>query len=367
MRVRAIRICLQGDWILLERGWNANENHGNATRRTMLSDLNRVFGESACLLKAIRFTDAQRMQVVVMKQRIREFIRDSVGHLPWGVREAALEGLLKRAGNREVLERMARQEGITVFGCDGEFGRVVSSNADHAVLGRYAKTGTFASKANGFFNTFFGSAGGTYLDIGANIGLTTIGLSRNPLISCIAFEPDPTNFRNLTDNVQRNCIHGNVTLHQLALLDKAGPLRFSLASDGNLGDHRIAAGSETRETIEVMGARLDDVVTSVRHPFGAKIDVQGAEPFVIAGGARLLSEVGAFTIEFSPYHMGLLDADGGLVIDYLSGFSRLACVRGDSDEELDFGAPRPILDRLKRVLQEWTGEEYRYLDIYALR
>ena len=46
---------------------------------------------------------------------------------------------------------------------------------------------------------------GTYLDIGANIGLTTIPIARNHRVRCHSFEPDPGLFVHLLENIHRNC------------------------------------------------------------------------------------------------------------------------------------------------------------------
>jgi FkbM family methyltransferase len=302
-----------------------------------------------------------------VKQWAKNFVRRNVKRLPWGVRDAAFDGLIERFGNRELLERLAEREGVTLFGCDGELGRMISLRSDRGVLSAYCKTGVWARESSNFFLSFFGEKGGTYLDIGANIGLTTIPLARNPLIHCVAFEPDPSNFRNLVDNLRRNVPHHNVTLHEIALYHQNEMLAFALAVDGNLGDHRISILPDKRPTIRVRGARLDDVVGPITSPLAAKIDVQGAEPFVLAGGTSTLARIEALAIEFSPYHMTKLNADGGKILDFLSGFKRLACVKGDSDEAITFGPPEPILVHLRRALHEWRDDELSYLDVYGLR
>jgi FkbM family methyltransferase len=64
---------------------------------------------------------------------------------------------------------------------------------------------------NSLFSNFFqANDGGTYLDIGANIGLTTIPIAQLPDVQCIAFEPAPENFRNVQANVRANCDPGKV-------------------------------------------------------------------------------------------------------------------------------------------------------------
>ncbi len=115
-----------------------------------------------------------------------------------------------------------------------------------------------------------------------------------------------------------------MSLHEIALYHQNETLSFSLALDGNLGDHRISNQADKRATIQVRGARLDDVVGPVTSPLAAKVDVQGAEPFVLAGGSSTFAQVEALVLEFSPYHMAKLSADGSQVLDYLAGFKRLA-------------------------------------------
>jgi hypothetical protein len=55
-----------------------------------------------------------------------------------------------------------------------------------------------------------------YLDIGGNIGLTTIPIARNAKMKCLVFEQHPTNFGNLLDNLNGNCIHRDYECHQVA-------------------------------------------------------------------------------------------------------------------------------------------------------
>ena len=54
--------------------------------------------------------------------------------------------------------------------------------------------------------------------MGANIGMTVISVARNPLVRCVAFEPEPTNFANLFANIATNCPYRNVVSDQIAPL-----------------------------------------------------------------------------------------------------------------------------------------------------
>ena len=137
------------------------------------------------------------------------------------------------------LRRLSGAEAICV---SGNYGRITGSVHDHAILEKYAQTRTWCPVENQFFVDFFARCGGgTYLDVGANIGLTTIPVACNPAISCLAFEPEPLNFTCLEKNVRTHCRHGNVRLFRFALSDRAGDLELGL-SRFNKGDHRLRTG-----------------------------------------------------------------------------------------------------------------------------
>ena len=104
-----------------------------------------------------------------------------------------------RSHGRDLIAAVAPFCGIDGLRTTGQFGDIVSSPADRTIFSVYASTGTWAQSTNSLFSSFFSeSHGGTYLDIGANIGLTTIPIAQLPGVQCVAFEPAPENFRNLS-------------------------------------------------------------------------------------------------------------------------------------------------------------------------
>lgn len=315
----------------------------------------------------------------MLKVLAKRALRSIVAGLPWGARQAVLEGILDH-GDRDgaIMGRLAKRSGIVAVVADGDFGWISSIPSDSMVLARYARTGTFSRTNNIFFESFFGTEPGRYLDIGANIGMTLLPIARSRQIECWAFEADPSNFKNLRDNVHRHITHGNVTLQQIALYDRRTTLKFGLAADGNPGDHRIIARESQRVVIEVAAAPLDDLVPVYSGRLAAKIDVQGAESFVIAGGQRTLGQAGAVTIELSPYHISQLDGDIDVILDYLSKFDRIAMVEGDSDEGPVFEPSSQAIGSLRTFYQKGREEamkvlhlphppHQRFLDVYALR
>ena len=200
----------------------------------------------------------------------------------------------------------------------GEYGIITHSTSDRHMLPTYAKTGRWNHEMNERLTSFFAKDGGTYIDVGANIGLTTIPTAQNPNVNVIAFEPDPSNFHFLSLNVARNCKHNNVALHRLAAFREKTTLSFELSPD-NLGNHRIRLhdkdgllNEHQRKTITVDANRLDDVVSVRRRPLAIKIDTEGAESFVIEGGPRLLAEAEVFFTEIWPY--GIARAGGDIEV-----------------------------------------------------
>jgi hypothetical protein len=74
-------------------------------------------------------------------------------------------------------------------------------------------------------------------------------------------------------------------------------------------------------------------MTDITRPLAAKIDVQGAEPFVLAGGRDTLSQASLLSLEFWPYSMRRMGGDISAVIAFLTGhFQEGSISPGDQDE-----------------------------------
>ena len=205
------------------------------------------------------------------------------GFLPHEIGRLLTHELALCYGDFALLSEVARRNGFSGLVVEGDCGTIRGSIDDEAAIRRYARDGHWAPHENARFVQLFATQGGTYLDVGANIGLTLIPVARNAAVDCVAFEPNPDNFRLLRENVAINCNFQNVTLHNLALFDKAGVMQMEL-SEGHSGDHRLRVGANvdlmsesTRRDIEVRAVRLDSILTAPpRRPFGVKVDTQGA-------------------------------------------------------------------------------------------
>lgn len=271
-----------------------------------------------------------------------------------------------------LLSWLAAGSRVRSFVVDGDVGAVEGSSGDLGVLRGYARDGSWAPLTVRLLREAL-AGGGTCVDVGANIGLTTLPIARIPGVACHAFEPDPESFGYLSRNLARHELTGSVTLHPLALFDRAGTLPLAVAA-ANRGDNRLTApGTDDpdtagRRTVDVPLARLDDVldVASLRRPIAVKIDTQGAEPQVVAGGARLLAEASLVVLEFWPHGMHGTGGDPEALIAFLEArFGSGFVVAGERDAEATWEPIAAVADRLRLFLREGPGR--RYLDVFARR
>lgn len=129
------------------------------------------------------------------------------------------------------------------------------------------------------------SPGSCAVDVGANIGLHTLVMSKacGPTGRVLAFEPEPDNVRLWRRNMEANRCR-NVELLSIAASDRTGTLELFL-NETNRGDHRVYDPGGGRASVWVPARRLDDVLSERQlRPTLLKIDVQGWEYRVLAGG-----------------------------------------------------------------------------------
>jgi FkbM family methyltransferase len=146
------------------------------------------------------------------------------------------------------------------------------------------------------------------LDIGANIGMSAIALSRVAGDRQVkAFEPSPRNAAFLRQNIAANGI-GNVEVIEAGVSHKRGQLGFQEAPFG-AGSHIVGPShlAPKWETIQVPLVALDDVITDT--VAFMKIDVEGHEPNVLAGARRLLER--CRPLIFMEFNVWCLNALGG--------------------------------------------------------
>jgi len=178
------------------------------------------------------------------------------------------------------------------------------------------------------FIRFFSSAReGSYIDFGANIGLTTIPICKSGARRCFAVEAAPENFQLLQRNLLRNRID-NCSSFNVAIFNGNTSINLEL-SERNFGDHRIRMledsspnhiklyDENSRKTVTVRTARCDDLLknSEFTHPLGIKSDMQGAEVFLFSDGGATLSQCDMLISEYWPYGITRL----GYTPEYLHG------------------------------------------------
>jgi FkbM family methyltransferase len=129
--------------------------------------------------------------------------------------------------------------------------------------------------------------GDVFIDVGANIGSYTLLASAENGAKSYCFEPVPSTFQQLKDNISINKIDGIVKLYNLGLASQKGELLFSLGNDSSMNHVRIS-NEKNEHTVSVEIDSLDNVLKGV-HPNLLKIDVEGFEQEVLLGAKNLLA------------------------------------------------------------------------------
>lgn len=138
--------------------------------------------------------------------------------------------------------------------------------------------------------------GGTFFDIGANIGSYTLIASEQEKGAVYAFEPHPVTFTFLKENVDLNR-RKNVSLFNLALGAEEGEISLTDEA-GSATNRRVHDQSEG--AVRVLSRRADAFCMERNViPNYVKIDVEGFEYDVLVGFGNRLSEVDLWIIEMN--------------------------------------------------------------------
>lgn len=149
------------------------------------------------------------------------------------------------------------------------------------------------------------------LDIGANVGVYSVLAGAVCGARAIAVEPVPSTFARLSTNLRVNGIDSCVDARNVGVASKAGTLTFTSTNDTV---NRVVVGTDaaTDGTV-VVDVTTVDALAAAERPALVKIDVEGFETEVLAGGEATFSapEVEAIVIELngSGVRYGFADAD----------------------------------------------------------
>lgn len=150
------------------------------------------------------------------------------------------------------------------------------------------------------------SRGDVLVDIGANVGMYTIWAARTRGVRVYAFEPESQNYALLNKNIYANQLVDRVTAYGIALSDHTG---FSLLHLGQFMaggschtfDEKFDFKLEPLNPVFSQGCyatTLDKMVKTgvIPAPTHIKIDVDGLEHKVLAGGKNTLADPGLKSI-----------------------------------------------------------------------
>lgn len=296
------------------------------------------------------------------RQLVVRGVASALRHFGPGIREPLIDAIAHGT-------RHAAYDGVIVSGANG----VICGHPDDATTMRtYAHARAWSLDLIELFRSTL-REGGTYIDVGANIGLTTIPIAGNPLVACHACEPSPANLTQLRRNLALNDC-STVTVHPVAVCAEDGDLTLELSA-GDSGDNRIrtngnsngALRESSRQTVTVPGRRLDALIPQpIRRPLVVKMDVQGAEPFVVAGGRCVLAHADLVSLEFWPYGLQRLGGD----VDALIAFCRDTFREGsvsDGDGHADAPQWRPMTEIADTLTRYRHRADLQFLNVLLRR
>lgn len=201
----------------------------------------------------------------------------------------------------------------------------------------------------------------TFVDVGANIGTSTIpALTVFGGRDAVAFEPAPMNFNLLRCNVTINGLEDRVRPFQMALSDQSGEATMEVpAHDWADNRLRTVTGLEddsffresSRPTITVPTARFDDIAADngldVDRIGVFWVDAQGHEGHILAGADSVMRSDAPMIIEYWPY--GLRRAQGlDLLHEQVANrCRRVIDVRASVSEGTIVDVPPDALSKLK--------------------
>jgi FkbM family methyltransferase len=127
-------------------------------------------------------------------------------------------------------------------------------------------------------------ASDVFIDIGGNVGMYSIWVSKITGARSVVFEPVPSTFALLEKNIRLNNLSEKIIAKRLAIGNESG---FALMTTNLGGRDHIVSDGETCHLVKVPVASLDQLVTDL-DPVAIKIDVEGFELLVLKGARDIL-------------------------------------------------------------------------------
>lgn len=147
----------------------------------------------------------------------------------------------------------------------------------------------------------FGSDTPLIYDLGANIGIASLYYkSKYPNATIKSYEPNPTVFRALEENIKMNNLN-NVHAYNNAISNEEGHLVFHCDKGGQVSSFLKPIGFETIPT-KIPAVRLKTIIDNETQQIDLiKMDIEGVEVDVLQDCGNSLNKVDRLVIEFHSY------------------------------------------------------------------
>ena len=259
-----------------------------------------------------------------------------------------------------LLRELANTLRITSVTANGPIGSIEGNLNDWTIFRRYVHGHAWETNTSSICIDYFKRYGkGTFIDIGANIGMIFIPVVQSSESFGVAVEASPKNFSYLATNCMRNLPADSYKLNRVAVGAKAGKVKFNDSSI-NFGDHRVSENG----AIEVDLVRFDDLADARNFPkpILIKLDIQGSEPEFLAGATNLLANCDSMIMEYSPFEEKGFDWIGDYDRAIIENFSKMVRYDKLGCRELPLGSAfvnvdQTALDDLKRSIsaRKWRN------------
>ena len=274
--------------------------YGALTRIASLEPLGPKIGQIADSLQQITLSSAEELadlgRLADNLVEIRDFVQTDFGYL-----FAKIDALL----HRQSFSAPASNKII----CRNAIGLFAIPETDLETISYYA-SGHLPEPGSLALVQKLLKPGGTFIDVGANVGLFSVAAGRQvgPTGSILSFEPAPETMSALTATMRLNGLSPIVTLHQSAAGRENGTAKLNV---GHICGHSsLLPIDDKRETIDVSVVVLDDIIGD-RQVDLIKIDVEGWELEVLEGLRKTLANNrdASVLLEFGPSHLKRAGSD----------------------------------------------------------
>lgn len=217
---------------------------------------------------------------------------------------------------------------------------------DDAVIGRslYISGGFDREQQTAVLKLIPPLEGKMVLDIGANIGTSTVRFLNAGAGHVVAVEPDPRNARLLRQNLAINGLTDRSTVVEAACGSHPGRGWMRLNAT-NLGDHRLADSGDVPVTVTTLDAVVASTCQRPEDVALVWVDIQGHESEALALSSFLRQHLPALAVEITP-SVAAESQHYAALLELLAAYEVGHVIHGLEVALLDERGPASILDSL---------------------